>query len=93
MKLGFEIHKTNVGIRICILKYHVHQFSDKTLTFLAEIWPKIDSGVKISKIQVWIRNQHPSDTMCTNFLTKWTTLHFWAQICPKMDFGVGISKI
>ena len=49
-------------------------------------------GVKISKIKVWIQNQHPWDTMCTNFQTKQTTLNFWAQICPKMNFGVRISK-
>ena len=32
-KLGFEIHKTNVGIRINTLRYQVYQFSDKTDNF------------------------------------------------------------
>ena len=32
-KLGFEIHKTNVGIRINTLRYQVYQFSDKTENF------------------------------------------------------------
>ena len=30
-----------------------------TLTFWAQICPKINVGVKISKIEVWIGNQHP----------------------------------
>ena len=33
MKLGFEIQKTNVGIRISILKIPCVQFSDKTDNF------------------------------------------------------------
>ena len=37
------------------------------LTFLAQICPKMDSGVGISKLQVRIWNQHLQDTMCANF--------------------------
>ena len=33
MDLGFEIQKTNVGIKISILEYHMCQFSGKTDNF------------------------------------------------------------
>ena len=40
--LGFEIQKTNVRIRITILRYHVYQFSDKidNFEFLCPNLPK-----------------------------------------------------
>ena len=74
------------------LRYYVYQFSDKidNFEFL---------GPNLLKNGVWGQNfknlslDSESDTTCTNFQTKQTTLNFWAQICPKMDFGVGISKI
>ena len=52
----------------------------------------MDFGVKISKTQVWIRNQHPWHTTSTNFQTKRTTLNFWAQICQKWILGSKIQK-
>ena len=41
-KLGFEIHKTNAGIRINTLRYQVYQFSDKmgNFEFLGPNLPK-----------------------------------------------------
>ena len=50
-----------------------------TLTFPAQICPKIDFGVGTSKVKFWIRNQHLQDTMCANFQSKWTTLNFWPK--------------
>ena len=64
-----------------------------TLTFSVQICPKMDFGVRISKIQVGNQNQLLRDTMCVNFQVKQTTLTFSAQICSKIDFAVGISKI
>ena len=32
-RVGFEIHKTNVGIKINTLRNQVYQFSDKTSNF------------------------------------------------------------
>ena len=67
-----------------------------TLNFWAQIYAKMDFGVEISKIYVWIRNYHPRDTMCTNFQTKRTTLNFWVQIgskfAQKWIFGSEFQK-
>ena len=64
----------------------------KTLTFSTQICPKMNSGVRISKIEVRIRNLHFQDTMCVNFQLKRTTLTFLAQICPKRKLGFEIQK-
>ena len=64
------------------------QAEQTALTFTAQICPKMDFRVKILKIELWIWNQYPGDTMCINFQTKRATLNFWAQICPKIDLGV-----
>ena len=70
------------------------QAKQTTLTFQAQICPKMDLGLEIQKTNVgWNKNQHPQDTTCANFQAKQTTLTFTAQICPKIDFGVRISKI
>ena len=45
------------------------------------------------EFQVLIQNQHPWDSVCTNFYTNQTNLIFWTQIWPKNNFRVGISKI
>ena len=52
MDLSFEIQKTNVGIRINILERPgVPKISQRTtLTFSAQICPKINFAVRISKI-------------------------------------------
>ena len=77
------------------LRYYVHQFSDKkdNFEFLHLNLTKNGFSVGISKIEVWIWNQQPSYTVCTNFQTTWTTLNFSAKISPKIDFGLKISKI
>ena len=65
-----------------------------TLTFLAQIFPKMNLGLEIQRTNVKIRiNILELVTMCANFQARRTTMAFWVQICPEMDFGVGISKI
>ena len=95
-KLGFEIQKTNVGIRISILEIRcgpISRQNGQLSIFGPNFYPKMDFGVEISKILVLIRNQHPWDAVCTNFQRKWATLNICTQICSKMDFEVEISKI
>ena len=56
-----------------------------TLNFRAQICPKIDFGVGISKIQFWIQNQQFHYIMCAIFQLEWTTLGFSTWIwgdCP-----------
>ena len=48
-KVGFEIHKTNVGIRINTLRHQVYQFSDKMGNF--EIL-----GPNLPKNEFWGQN-------------------------------------
>ena len=89
----FEKSKSVFGISIQeILCVPIFRLKRQFWTFLVFICPKVDLGVRISKIKVWIWNQHPSDTVCT-FSDNATTLNFWAQFSPKMDFGNEISKI
>ena len=64
----------------------------KTLTFSTQICPKINSGVRISKIEVRIRNLHFQDAMCVNFQLKRSTLTSLAQICPKRKLQFEIHK-
>ena len=68
----------------------------ETLTFSNfpnfQICPKMNSGFKISKIEVCIRNLHFQDTMCVIFQIKRTTLTFLAQICSKRKLGFEIHK-
>ena len=61
------------------MRYYVHQFSDKmsNFEFLAQIGPKMDFWLAISKIQVWIWNQHLQYTMCANFQSKQITFNFF----------------
>ena len=63
-----------------------------TLTFSTQICPKMNFGVRISKIKVRIRNLHFQHTMCVNFQLKRTTFTFLAQICPKRKLGFEICK-
>ena len=75
------------------LRYYMQQFSDKTdnFEFLGPDLPR--NRCRVQNLKNLSPNQHPGDTICTNFLAKGRTLNFWAQICPKMNFVVGISKI
>ena len=93
--LGSKFLKPMSGLEISILEILCVPIfrENRELWILGPNCPKMDFGVEISKILIWIRNQHPWDTMCTNFQTKRTTFNFWAQICPKVDFRVEISKI
>ena len=78
--LGLNLKNLSVQLELASLRYHVHQFSHKVdkFKFFALNLPKIDFRVGISKREVLIPNQHPWDTMCTNFQTKGTILNFWA---------------
>ena len=62
------------------------------LTFSTQICPKLDFGIKISKIQVRIWNLHFQDATCANLPLKQTTLTFLIQICPKRILGFEIQK-
>ena len=48
--------------------------------------------IRIGNSEIWNKNQHPQDTLCANFWSKWTTLTFSTKICPKMDLGFEIYK-
>ena len=54
MDIGLEIQKTNVGIRVSIFEipciYANYQVKRATLSFSAQIYPKMDFVVVISKI-------------------------------------------
>ena len=56
--LGFEIQKTNFGIRICISKYHVCQFSGKTdnFDFSDPNLPEKEFWVGNSENKFWNKN-------------------------------------
>ena len=54
------------------------QTKQTTLTLWAQIYPKMDFGVAISKIYVWIRIQLLQDIIYANFQSKWMTLNFSA---------------
>ena len=71
------------------MRHCVYQFSAKldNFDFFGPNLPKKEIRIWNSGNSCWNKNQHPWDTMCTNFQTKWTTLSFWPQICWKMDFG------
>ena len=47
---GRNLKNLSLDLESAFLRYYVHQFSDKTLNFWAQICPKMDFGVKISKI-------------------------------------------
>ena len=57
MDLGFEIEKTNLGIRISNLDITCVPLSGKTktLTFLTQICSKMDLGSEIQKANVELR--------------------------------------
>ena len=95
MDLGFEIQKTNVGIRIHILEIPcVPIFRQKrtTLIFLAQICPKMDFGLEIQKTNVGIRISILEIPFVPIFKQK-NNFDFFCPNLPKMDFEVGISKI
>ena len=60
------------------------QAKQTTLIFLAQICLKMDFGVGISKIKVWIRKQRLQYTMCSNFQSKWTS---WKKL------GLNLAKL
>ena len=58
MDLGLKTEKNNVGIRTSILEIPcLSNFQEKqtTLTFLAQICPKIDLGLEIQETNVGIK--------------------------------------
>ena len=60
-----------------------------TLTFLAQICPKMDLRSEIQKTSVGIRISIVKMPCVPMFRKKGTILTFSTQICSKMDFGVG----
>ena len=63
-----------------------------TLTFLAQICPKMDLGLGTQKTHIGIRIITLEILCVLIFRQKWTTLTFLAKICPKMDLGLEIQK-
>ena len=63
-------------------RYHVCQFSGKIDSFdsFGSNLPRKGFWDGISKIQVWIRNQHFQDSICVNFQAKRTTSNFSSKI-------------
>ena len=96
MGLGSEIQKTDVRIRISIVKMLCMPFLRKN----KQLWlfrPKFDqqwvlgSDFQKSKCRFGISIL---EILCAPiFRQNETYLDFWAQICPKIDFWVKISKI
>ena len=85
-KLGFEIQKTNVGIRISILEIlgsPIFRQNGQLWIFGPKFAKKKNFEVKISKIQVWIWNQHPWHTTSTNFKDNF---EFLGPNLPKNEF-------
>ena len=67
-KIGFwDQNFKNLSLDSASLRYYVYQFLRRILNFWAQICPKMDFWVGISKIQVCIWNQHLQYTMCANF--------------------------
>ena len=91
MDSGWEIQKTNVGIRISIVQMPCVPIFRKNWQF-DFFGPNLDLRIGISKIYVRIRNLNFQDTMCANFQLKRTTLTFLAQICPKRKLGFEIQE-
>ena len=88
MDLGFEIQKTNFGIRIHILEIpcvpsfrQMDKFDFFGLNLAKNQFLVWNSGNKC-----WNKNRHPRDTMCVNFQTKRTTLTFFGPNMPKNKF-------
>ena len=63
-----------------------------TLTFLAQICPKIDLGLEIQKTNVE-RGISILEILFVPIFKQKKTLPFSAQICPKTDFGIRILEI
>ena len=76
MDLGFEIQKTDFGIRICILEIQCVPIAGKMNKFdffgpnLPKSLPKNWFLAWNSENKCWNKNQHSPDTMCANFQTK-----------------------
>ena len=64
-----------------------------TLTFSAQIGPKIDVAVRILRNCVRMQNQLLQDTMCANFQAKRTTLNFRPKFVQKRILGSEFQKI
>ena len=91
MDLWSEIQKTNVGIKMSIVKMSCMPIFRKkqiTLTFSVQIYPKMNLESESQKS----KSGFGIGTMCTNFQLKQTTLNFLAQICPKRKLGFEIQK-
>ena len=91
MDLGLEIEKTNVGIRIIILKIPYVPIFRNNFDFFVQICPKMPRN---SENQCPNKNRHPRDTICTNFQAKKTTLTFSAQnLLKKESWGRNFKNL
>ena len=83
MELGFEIQKTNFGIRIRILDIPcvpIFRHSGQIWLYWSKFTQKLVFGLKFFKKICWNKNQHPRDTMRANFQTKRTILSFFSPL-------------
>ena len=94
MDLGFKIQKTNLGIRIRILKIPNVPISKQNEQIWLS-WPKFaQKWIFSSKLRrkCWNKNEHPWDIMCAKFELRRTIWTFVAQICPKRKLGFETQK-
>ena len=63
-----------------------------TLTFLAQICPKMYLGLETQKTNIGIRIRI-LEILCVQFSGKTDNFDSSAQICPQMDLGLEIQKI
>ena len=94
-KLGFEIQKTNVGIRISILEIPCAPVfrQNEQLQFLGPNLPKNGFwGQDFKNLNLDLESAFLRYYEC-QFSDKTDNFEFLGPNLSKMDFGVGISKI
>ena len=90
MDFGVGILKTYVRMQNQLLQdtmWTYFQAKPTTLTFLAQICPKMDFGVGILKIWPWMQNHLLQNSMCANFQAKWITDFFGPNLSKKAFWG------
>ena len=94
MDLGLEIQKTNVGIRISIVKMPCMPIFRKN----QQLW-LFNNNLCKNGFWGWnFKTLSPESESASleyyvhQFSDKTNNFEFWVQICPKIDFGVRTSK-
>ena len=94
-KLGFQIYKTNAGIRIGSSRYHVYYFLDKmdSFEFLDPNLP--NNGFWSRNFRNLSLRSESASLGCyvDQFSGKTDNFKFLGQVLPKINFVVGIPKI